>query len=1481
MKRQVLFLTILLLVVMLTVVTTATASTVWNPAANPATTNNWNEAANWTNGLPDPDGIVNDGKVQFNVEGAAECIVDSVASCDRLVVGDNGTENGTFLKIIAGGSLMPLIIGDWNAIGYNRSATLTVEAGGYFQTQAHLLFGLSGTGLSYLNVDGGHVLIATTLQSGAAGGIITVDNGGLLEMGNLTIANTTVSRVDVRYGTIIIDGDRIGNIAAWVAMNPPVVTAFGGNGVLAYSHNATTNKTTITASAGDPPMPDPASFASAPAAANSTEITMTAMTGYDVDGTVEYYFDEISGEPNGTDSGWITSNTYMDTGLIAATTYSYTVKMRDFFGNQGTASAAASVTTWAATTSTITWNPAGNGVYSPEKGNWADSGNWTTSTTSRPDGNFKCVFNVNGAAECQVVGDHTFNQLVQGSNGPGGVIRVQNGGSLTTTDSWMSIGLNNTATLIVEAGGQCNFNGHMWLGMNNGAKGIIEINGGTITGGADFGLGWHDAGPSSGTATAKIYVNSGSLDLNRWNGSGAIQPGSFIDIEMGSVTILGDRAADIAGFVDAGRITAYGGTGKVVYDYNATNPGKTTIKAVEAVQGDLDGDNDVDADDLAMFAIDWLDADCSSSANFSGYCIVDFQDFAVLSANWLKGIRSYWHIADTIYPTADHIITPHYAEDFGIIADGTTDVTDAIQSALISISNLGGGALFLPAGKYKVSGNLTIPSRVTLRGDWQKPEPGSPIVGTILQAYAGRGDGNAAPFIELSSSSGLNGIAIWYPEQLPTNIQPYPPTIHGGGVTLENVTLVNPYFGFTTYIDGTTACPFVRGVYGTPLYIGTEYDRLADIGRIESVHFSPDYWAGSGLPNAPTAGEHESWIYNNGTGMIVRRIDWSYSCYVTVEGYNIGLALRPSRWVEDSGSTPNGQSYGFDLIGCKTGIYIEKSAYAGYQFTRFNIQDAETGVYLGNSSSEANMFHTCTIDASGDAILSQGSAKVMMMSCDIQRGTLDINGGYLSIINSDFASTTGNHIELASSVRGASILGNRFTRGTQIVDNTTYPVNIDHTDLAVDPLPAYDYKKPTKAYKPAKSDLFVVTKSPYYAQADGVTDDTAAFQAALADADANGGGTVFVPGGNYRLNGNLTIPTGVELRGIFDIAHDTRVKGSLMNIYGGRNQADGTPFIQIEPNAGIKGLTFHYPEQIYDENDTVNYGMKPYPFLIRGLGADIYVLNIAATIPYQILDLATYRCDRHYVDYIKTTALKTGIHVGNGSTDGQIHNCQFNPSLYTHQGNYYDSIPTSTSDNIHKILWRDATPYLFGHMTGEVLHENFVFGGARGMHLVKENGFGPSGYCMGMGVDQCNNAFQIDDVGASGLDVINSQIVTVNGTSGHYLDTGIGLQDTFRMFSSAGWGTHQYSAVINGGDVKLQLFHLARDGEAGAFKVLNSASLQNLGGNLRDSLSSARPFLAIDQSAYAEFIGNVINTPSSNMPANTSNVTSIGNLRVQ
>ncbi len=96
-----------------------------------------------------------------------------------------------------------------------------------------------------------------------------------------------------------------------------------------------------------PPTPNPATFVTPPAAVDTVSIIMTATTGADVTGPVQYLFTETSGNPGGANSSWQASPEYTNSGLDADTQYTYTVTMRDSeeVPNVGTASAPANATT--------------------------------------------------------------------------------------------------------------------------------------------------------------------------------------------------------------------------------------------------------------------------------------------------------------------------------------------------------------------------------------------------------------------------------------------------------------------------------------------------------------------------------------------------------------------------------------------------------------------------------------------------------------------------------------------------------------------------------------------------------------------------------------------------------------------------------------------------------------------------------------------------------------------------------------------------------------------------------------------------------------------------------------------------------------------------------------------------------------------------------------------------------------------------------
>jgi hypothetical protein len=77
-----------------------------------------------------------------------------------------------------------------------------------------------------------------------------------------------------------------------------------------------------------PPDPSPMTWETPPYAIGEASISMIASTATDPSG-VEYQFTETSGNPGGSSSGWQNSPVFTDTGLLANTTYTYTVVARD------------------------------------------------------------------------------------------------------------------------------------------------------------------------------------------------------------------------------------------------------------------------------------------------------------------------------------------------------------------------------------------------------------------------------------------------------------------------------------------------------------------------------------------------------------------------------------------------------------------------------------------------------------------------------------------------------------------------------------------------------------------------------------------------------------------------------------------------------------------------------------------------------------------------------------------------------------------------------------------------------------------------------------------------------------------------------------------------------------------------------------------------------------------------------------------------
>ncbi|MCE5341795.1 MAG: S8 family serine peptidase [Planctomycetaceae bacterium] len=76
------------------------------------------------------------------------------------------------------------------------------------------------------------------------------------------------------------------------------------------------------------PTPDPMTWLIVPTLIDSNSVGMSATIATDISG-VEYSFEETTGHNGGTNSGWISVNTYIDYGLEPNTVYTYKVQARD------------------------------------------------------------------------------------------------------------------------------------------------------------------------------------------------------------------------------------------------------------------------------------------------------------------------------------------------------------------------------------------------------------------------------------------------------------------------------------------------------------------------------------------------------------------------------------------------------------------------------------------------------------------------------------------------------------------------------------------------------------------------------------------------------------------------------------------------------------------------------------------------------------------------------------------------------------------------------------------------------------------------------------------------------------------------------------------------------------------------------------------------------------------------------------------------
>ncbi len=778
--------------------------------------------------------------------------------------------------------------------------------------------------------------------------------------------------------------------------------------------------------------------------------------------------------------------------------------------------------------------------------------------------------------------------------------------------------------------------------------------------------------------------------------------------------------------------------------------------------------------------------------------------------------------------TNEIVVAATTPQQYGAKGDGITDDSAAFQAAINAVYNSGGnggGVVYVPAGNYAFYTNITIQTGVTLHGNWKDWTKGTNgCVGTTFKVYYGAGNTNAPPFIQCGQGSSLKGVNIWYPNQNPNSITPYPFTISLNGVNnsvVQNVVLVNSYLGIEA--DGDSEW-IVSSVIGSPLCLGLTADSIADICQTEDIRFNPNIWAISKLTNAPAVGDpYATWMRTNGIGIQLFRIDGLISMNTEISGYNYGLDFE----LDPINGAAGACFYNGHVTNCAIAMNAqEEQSTPGLEFSYFTL-DGDIGVSRTHLTNDATVhFDDCTIiGRNGTAVYCTGanwSSVMAFQNCTISN-TLNLAGpGVFNLVNCSLSGST--QCVMSASATRAAFTGCTFSPTQKIVNNgNVNNLIMDSRRSSQTDMPIVDWTNVMNDYvsrKPAKTTLFVATS--YGATGNGVTDDTAAINAALTAAGTNGGGIVYLPAGNYKTTTTLSVPSGVELRGAYELRHGTwggndgREKGAIINPYGGAGTTNGPPAVALAANSGLVGMTFNYPNQ--------NTNNIAYPPTIQGRGGNVYIIGVQCAEAWNYVDLDTYTCTNHFLYMVDGWALNTWVRAGNGSS-GTIADTHGNPTYWIddpsgmNQMNW-DVETTFGSSNLQA--------YALGNCT-ELFAKVFVDCEKNFMHCSSENGQGPNVTAIGAACDGTYQSYVFDATGPCTLTNVNSiWWCPFGGANPCAILSTTNFTGTVRFLNVPLWGGPRQDYEISGGDIGLELVQLPQGSSGvqingGVFHLINAS----------------------------------------------------------
>lgn len=305
------------------------------------------------------------------------------------------------------------------------------------------------------------------------------------------------------------------------------------------------------------------------------------------------------------------------------------------------------------------------------------------------------------------------------------------------------------------------------------------------------------------------------------------------------------------------------------------------------------------------------------------------------------------------------------------------------------------------------------------------------------------------------------------------------------------------------------------------------------------------------------------------------------------------------------------------------------------------------------------------------------------------------------------------------------------------------------------------------------------------ARADGVTDDTEAIQKAC-DTAAKQGGVVSIPPGKYLVNGSITVPPGVHIKGSAAAPqYSEPLVGSIILATGGRDNENAPALFEMGNSCSVTGLVIYYPEQNVKD-------IRPYPWTFHLKGFDNTVEHVTLVNSYNGIRVGPEPNVRHRIRSVYGCTLRRGIFV-DGCTDiGRIDNVQ----LHGHW--WWSKQVGGDSELVNKFMIENLEAFVFGRTDWEYVTNTFVFPTNIGYKFIQT----PSGACngqfCGIGSDWSQRCIVVEAIQPMGLLITNAQLVAFAGENPVAAVIEKTCTGSVRLVNCAFWGPSIQNVVSHG-----------------------------------------------------------------------------------